>query len=129
MKCSDLEKTSNTYLPNGFSDSGSFIYPADFEPTKGGYRKYLKALGVTNYDGIHSPFFAISLEQFKHVERPALDLKRLDAELETINAKWYEALILGQDDSDPRTDAFHLKKNALRVVRQMEVLEKKDFLS
>lgn len=58
-------------------------------------------------------------------ETPEQVVERIDKELERVNDLWAKALAKGQDDDDPMSDAYMLKRNARRLTHLLEQAEAK----
>ena len=112
------------------------ISPSDFTNTKQGYRKFLTALGYGEQmvkdiasGSVPASFYMVpSFKAFKQAhETEETKLDALYTRLEKLNDRWGDLLDEGQDDTDMYQDAFHIKKNAANLVRQIEEFEQSIF--
>ena len=104
---------------------------SSFSADKGGYKSYLKSIGVEYVEGEINPM-TMTLGQFKNAVKGTSE-NRLDSlytELERVNERWGELLLDGADDSGDGmgelksdNDAWSCKMNARQTVREIEKLE------
>lgn len=98
------------------------VLPSQFKPTKRGYKSYLKAKGF-NYDGINTPMFALSFPEFLSHSQNKVDV--LEKRLDVLSEKFYHlTYVVGQDEYDSSTDAYHLNINIKKLVYQLDELTK-----
>jgi len=102
----------------------SVSLPLNFKPNKNGYKKYLKANGFS-YDGINTPLYALTFEQFKY---EATDkIAEIEERLDFLNKNLFHLIYdLGQDETDRCTDAYHLNINIKKLVYQLDKLYDKN---
>ncbi len=92
------------------------------------YCEYLRNNGIA-YAPIYKHnapnAFVMSFEQYKIAEanKPETRLAEVNNQLDHINDMWYAAELRGEDSDDPTTDAYHLKRNAKRLVSLIDKME------
>jgi len=94
--------------------------PSNFQPTKTGYKKYLKAMFVSNYDGINTPLFCLNFAEFQN---QATDkVSDLENRLEISVNYWQKLLLNGADDTDESSEAYFCKTNCRKIVKELDKL-------
>ena len=93
--------------------------PSDFNPTKTGYKKYLKSTGV-DYDGVNTPLFSLTFSEFQN---QATDkVVELENRLDIAVNYWQQLLLNGADDTDESSEAYFCKTNCRKMVEELDKL-------
>jgi hypothetical protein len=98
---------------------------SSFSADKRGYNAYLKSMGIDRNDQEAILVNAMSLSQFVTAVKscPENKAEELNGRIEELNDRWFELLMAGQDDNNVEHDAYHIKHNLRRMVRELEKLE------
>ena len=94
--------------------------PSNFEPTKIGYKKYLKAMLVTDYDGINTPLFCLNFAEFQN--QATNKVADLENRLQISVDYWQQLLLNGADDTDESSEAYFCKTNCRKMVEELDKL-------
>ena len=83
------------------------------------YKSYLKENGVTYVEGAVYP----SLMTFSEFQKAGYNVvEELYKDLDNANEAWLRGTLAGQDDQNFNCDAFHARRNAMRITHRLEEL-------